>query len=272
MTGWGQDGPLARARGTRHRLHRAVRRAACDRPRRIAARCRRSTSSATSAAAACCSAFGIVCALLEAQRSGPRPGRRRGDDRGRGPAHDDGVGHARGRSNGRTSAASTCSTPARRGTTPTRRATASTSRSARSSPSSTPSFSSGSGLPVKRCRRSTIAAAGPRCASASRQVFATKTRDEWSAIVRGFGRMRGAGADLRRSGGASACEGARRARHDRQRTAARARTAIVAHAGRGARPAAGARRSEVALRLADWGFDDARDRALARAGGSGFVR
>ena len=44
------------ARGTRHRLHRAVRCAACDRPRGRRARCLRSTWSATSAAAACSSA------------------------------------------------------------------------------------------------------------------------------------------------------------------------------------------------------------------------
>ena len=45
-------------------------------------------------------AFGIVCALLEAQRSGTRPGGRRRDDRGRVAADDDVLGHARGASAG----------------------------------------------------------------------------------------------------------------------------------------------------------------------------
>ena len=34
VTGWGQEGPLAHAAGPRPQLHRAHRRAACDRPRR----------------------------------------------------------------------------------------------------------------------------------------------------------------------------------------------------------------------------------------------
>ena len=83
MTGWGQDGPLARARRPRHQLHRARRRAARASAARARRRCRRSTWSATSAAAACCSRFGIACALLEARASGQGPGGRRGDGRRR---------------------------------------------------------------------------------------------------------------------------------------------------------------------------------------------
>ena len=70
MTGWGQEGPYAHGRRPRHQLHRPGRRArpigrAGARPRR-----RRSTWWATSAAAACYLAFGVVCAMFEAQRSG----------------------------------------------------------------------------------------------------------------------------------------------------------------------------------------------------------
>ena len=50
VTGWGQEGPLAHAAGPRSQLHRADRRAACDRPRRRVRRRRRSTWSAISAA------------------------------------------------------------------------------------------------------------------------------------------------------------------------------------------------------------------------------
>ena len=71
MTGWGQDGPLARARRPRHQLHRARRRAARDRPRRRGAgaaaqpgrRLRRRRHAARASAS--------PAALIEAQRSRP---------------------------------------------------------------------------------------------------------------------------------------------------------------------------------------------------------
>ena len=94
-------GRSARARRrARHQLHRAHRRAALDRPRGRARRCRRSTSSAISAAAACSSPSAWSCALLErALRQGP--GRRRVDGRRRGAPDDDVLRHARHRRRGR---------------------------------------------------------------------------------------------------------------------------------------------------------------------------
>ena len=85
-------------------------------------------------------AFGVVCALLEAQRSGQGPGRRRGDGRRRRGADDDVLGVPARWACATTSAGHQ---PARHRRPLLRRLrdapTASTSRSARSSRSSTPS-------------------------------------------------------------------------------------------------------------------------------------
>ena len=58
-------------------------------------------------------AFGIVSALLEAQRIGPGPGRGRGDGRRRVDSRGDVRGNAARRDSGPRRAATTCSTPAR---------------------------------------------------------------------------------------------------------------------------------------------------------------
>ena len=70
-------------RRPRHQLHLAVGGARRDRPGRGAAAASRSTSSATSAAAAMLLALGVLAAVIEARESGQRPGRRRVDGRGR---------------------------------------------------------------------------------------------------------------------------------------------------------------------------------------------
>ncbi len=70
-------------------------------------------------------AFGVVCALLEAQRSGQRAGRRRGDGRRVGCADEHVLGDARASvCSTSSSAAPTCSTPARTSTTCTNARTA----------------------------------------------------------------------------------------------------------------------------------------------------
>ena len=96
--------------------------------RRAGRPCRCCRSSATSPAAVCSLAYGVVCALLEAQRIGQGPGRRRGDGR----RHDVA---ARARTTAwpqsgctPTRWPRTSSTAARRSTTCTRRPTASTCR------------------------------------------------------------------------------------------------------------------------------------------------
>ena len=66
----GPGRPDGAGRGPRHQLHRARRARSRTSVARAASRRRRSTSSATSAAAACSWRFGIVCGVLEAQRSG----------------------------------------------------------------------------------------------------------------------------------------------------------------------------------------------------------
>ena len=85
-------------------------------------------------------AFGVVCAMLEAQTERRGPGRRRGDGRRHGHADVDVLVDVAVRRVGRrATGAPTCSTPAPTSTTPTSARTGRTSRSARSSRSSTPS-------------------------------------------------------------------------------------------------------------------------------------
>ena len=141
MTGWGQDGPYAPCGRPRHQLHRA-------------GRARSPTSAAPASrpipplnlvgdfgGGGMLLAFGVVCALLEAQRSGAGPGGRRGHGRRRRRADD----HVLGRCAGRASfdEDEPRHEPARHRRPLLRRRTsaptASTSRSGRSSRSSTPS-------------------------------------------------------------------------------------------------------------------------------------
>ena len=53
MTGYGQDGPIAAARGSRHQLHRGLGSAVADRSSQVSGPCRRSISSVTSAVDRC---------------------------------------------------------------------------------------------------------------------------------------------------------------------------------------------------------------------------
>jgi alpha-methylacyl-CoA racemase len=129
-------------------------------------------------------AFGVVCALLEAQRSG--------EGQVVDAAMVDGAAvlmtmfHAfKPWASGTTSGAPTCSTPAPTSTTSTRPATASTCRSARSSRSSTPSCSAHR----PRATRTTARPDGPQPLAGLKErlaeVFRTKTRDEWCEIMEG---------------------------------------------------------------------------------------
>ncbi len=111
-------------------------------------------------------AFGVAAALFERERSGARPGDRRGDGRRRGAdAHP--VLRARGRRARGGRGARTCSTPARRSTTPTRPATAGGSRSARSNRSSTPRCSTGWASPTRTSPASWTRPAGRSCEAGS---------------------------------------------------------------------------------------------------------
>ena len=145
MTGWGQDGPYAQAAG--HDINYIALAGALDSIGRAGERPVPPLNLVGDfGGGGMLLAFGIVCALVERGHVGPGPGGRRGHGRRRGRAHDHvprlpGHGHL-----GATSAAPTCSTPARTSTTSTRPRTASTSRSARSSRSSTPSCCELTGL------------------------------------------------------------------------------------------------------------------------------
>ena len=130
-------------------------------------------------------AFGVVCALLEAQRSG--------EGQVVDAAMVDGAatlmtmfwamladrGVRRGRARGRT-----CSTPAPTSTTCTSAPTGSTSRSARSSRSSTPSCCGSPGWPATRSSPAQMdKSRWPALKARLAEVFATKTRDEWCALM-----------------------------------------------------------------------------------------
>ena len=183
----GPGRPARAARRPRHRLHRAVA-ARCTRSaRRRARRCRRSISSAISAAAACCSASACW----------PRCSRR--SARARGQVVDAAMvegaallttmfwGMARREAMER---------PARRERARLRRAVVRHLRDARRPVRRDRrdrvqvlrrTAGSGSGSPTKRCRRSTTARAGRRCARGSPPSFANA---DARRVVRGVRRFR----------------------------------------------------------------------------------
>ena len=130
-------------------------------------------------------ALGILAALVERARQRPRPGRRRRHGRRLGAAHVVHLRNARGRAPGRTSAAPTCSTAARRSTTPTPPPTASTWPSARSSRSSTPRCWTGWGSPTRGCPASTTGPAGRCCGSGSPPSSPARTGAEWEQVFAG---------------------------------------------------------------------------------------
>ena len=184
MTGWGQDGP-ARARGRpRHQLHLARRRAGALRSRRRAAdaaaehggRLRRRRD------------VPRLRGGVRVARSAQRPGRGRSSTRRWSTAPPTSwarCGACVAWASSARSAAPTCSTPVRRSTTSTRPPTASGSRSARSSRSSTRSCSSSPAcdhddLPAQMDR-----AGWPALRERLTEVFAAKTRAEWTELLEG---------------------------------------------------------------------------------------
>ena len=265
MTGWGQDGPLARARGPRHRLHRALRRAARHRPRGRRARAAAQSGRRFRRRRHAARVRRRAARSLEAQRSGRGPGGRRGDGRRRVAADHDAVGHAGGRDSGRDergvnvldSGAPWYDIYATR--------TAVTSRSARSSPSSTPSCCA----PRPRERASLPGAERSRrmagAARALRHHLRHPHARRWCEIVRRRRRMLRAGADVRRGRRAPA----RRRRHAHVTVANVAQPAPAPRfsrtsgAVRGPPPERGAGGREA---LADWGFSAADVERLASQG------
>ena len=194
MTGFGQDGPLAQARRPRHQLHRAGRRAARHRPqgrgagaaaqpgrrlrrRRHVPRLRR----------------GVRAAGGAEVRQGPG-GRRRHGRRRRLPDGPD-VRHVRARRLEATSAASTCSTPARPGTTPTRPRTASGWRSAPSRQRFYAEFIERLGPDSRRpARRSTTASGWPELRRRFAEAIKPAHARRMGAHLRGQRRLRRARA------------------------------------------------------------------------------
>ena len=136
MTGWGQDGPMAQAAG--HDINYIALAGALAHFGREGGKPTPPINLVGDfGGGGMFMAFGVVCGILEAQRSGKGQVHRRRDGRRHRDAHVDDVGPEADRLLGRSSSASTCSTPARRSTTRTRRPTASSCRSVRSSRSST---------------------------------------------------------------------------------------------------------------------------------------
>ena len=115
-------------------------------------------------------------------------------------------------------------------------------------------------------RRSTTARAGRSCGGASRGAFRSKTRDEWCRVFDGSDACFAPVLTFSEARRASAQRRARRTRRGRRRRAARARAALLAHAGRGV----AARRPSAAQlgrdALADWGFTRAEIDRLAALG------
>ena len=264
MTGWGQDGPLAARAG--HDIDYIALSGALHAIGRdgLGPRCRRSTSSATSAAAACSSASASCarCSRRSAPGAGrsstPRWSRVRGCSRRwcgacsrRRAWHDErGV-------NVLDSGAPWYDTydDPRRQALRGRRHRAQVLRGAPRAP--------------RACRRSASRAARSRrlarAARALRAVFATKTRDEWSARVRGLRCMRGAGADAsakRRRIRMPQARGAHVTIGDVLQPAPAPRFSRTPGAVRGPPPERGSARSRGSGRL---GLRRRRDRALARA-------
>ena len=179
-------------------------------------------------------AFGVVCALLEAQRSGLGPGRRRGDGRrvGRADEHVLGVQEHR-----------RCSTRQQRGTNllDTGAHFYDVYRCADgeyiSIGSIEPQFYAEllrlTGLDddpefAKQMDKS----AWPHLKERLAEVFATKTRDEWCELMEAHRRLLRAGADDERSRAAPAQRRARHVRRGRRDDAAGAGAAVLAHRGR----------------------------------------
>ena len=94
------------------------------------------------------------------------------------------------------------------------------------------------------------------------EVFATKTRDEWCALMEAHRRVLRAGADDERGGAASAQRGARHLRRGRRAPCSlRRRRGSRGRAAEIARPPAHPGQHSVEI-LRDWGFDAARIEAL----------
>ena len=126
-------------------------------------------------------AVGLLAAILEARRTGPGPGRRRGDRRRRRAPGDDLPRHGRRRHLARRPRRQPDATAARISTTATSAPTAAGSRSGRSRRSSSPSCSPG--------WRSTPSTLGPQMSrehwkpakALLAATFRTRTRDDWAA-------------------------------------------------------------------------------------------
>ena len=174
MTGWGQDGPMAQAAG--HDINYIALAGALAHFGRAGGKPTPPINLVGDfGGGGMFMAFGVVCGILEAQRSGKGQVIDVAMVDGSRDADVDDVGPASRSASGTRRSASTSSTPARRSTTPTRPPTASSSRSARSSRSSTRSSSSGSASTTRTCPRRWTATAGTRCATRFTELFKTKT-------------------------------------------------------------------------------------------------
>ena len=228
MTGWGQDGPMAQAAG--HDINYIALAGALAHFGRAGGKPTPPINLVGDfGGGGMFMAFGIVCGILEAQRSGKGQVLDVAMVDGSAIADVDDVGPEADRRSGTRRSARTSSTPARRSTTPTRPPTASSSRSARSSRSSTPSCIQKLGLESEGLPAQMDRAAGTRCARASpscsrprRATSGTRSSPAATRATRRCSRCRrrrttSTSWRARRSSNATAC------RSPRPRRASRAR-------------------------------------------------
>ena len=246
MTGWGQDGPLAPRAGHDINYIALSGVAARDRARRTSAPVPPLNLVGDFGGGGMLLAFGIACALLEAQRSGQgqvvdaRDGRRRIAARRRcSRACSPPVGGAK-------RAATTCSTRARRGTTPTRRADGSYVAIGAIEPKFYAELLerlglAGEALPAQHDRERLARAAR----AVQRAAFRAKTRDEWAHVFEGSDACFAPVLTFSEAQAASAQRRARRPRRGRRRRPAGAGAALRAHPGRSPARAARARRARA---------------------------
>ena len=208
MTGWGQDGPLARPPATTSTTSRSPARCSGwartpDRPQFPANLVGDFGGGSTYLV------IGILAALLEARLSGAGSGRRRGDRRRHRPPQRDDARPSWPAGCYRESARRTCSTAACRSTTSTRPPTAGTWRSG----ALEPQFydDAGPALGIARAPRRTGDELGPvrRAARAARRDVPAADPGRVGRAVRGHRRVRRAGPPGERGRSSTRTSGAR---------------------------------------------------------------
>ena len=183
MTGWGQDGPLAQAAG--HDINYIALAGALEGIGREGEPPLPPLNLVGDfGGGGMLLAFGVLAGLLEHEALRQGPGRRRGDGRRRGAAHVHVLGHAARWACGASSAARTCSTPARTSTRCTRAADGKYVSLGSIEPQFYAELVKLGGLDAEEFPQ-LDRARWPELKQRLAAVFKRKTRDEWCAIMEG---------------------------------------------------------------------------------------